>query len=130
MRTIIFIQLLSFLAFSSCTKSDDLEPNYSSETNGKTTALFNPDLTYGTVMDIDGNVYKTINIDGITWMAENLRTTKYNDGTKIPNIKNNDDWKLLQNGAYRNYMDDNNAADIATYGRLYNYYAVESGKLA
>lgn len=53
---------------------------------------FNPDLTYCSVSDINGNTYKTIQIGTQTWMAENLETTKYNDGTAMPNIKDVTDW--------------------------------------
>jgi uncharacterized protein (TIGR02145 family) len=56
---------------------------------------FNPSLTYGTVTDIDGNIYKTIVIGTQTWMAENLRTTKYSDGSPIPFINTESEWTAL-----------------------------------
>lgn len=89
---------------------------------------FNPNLTYGTVSDIDGNVYKTITIGTQIWMAENLKTTKYNDGTPISNVTNNDTWAGLTTGAYCWY--DNDIANKVVNGALYNWYAVNTGKLA
>lgn len=85
---------------------------------------FNSDLTYGSVSDIDGNTYKTIQIGTQTWMAENLKTTKYNDGTAIPNIKDGTYWGALSTGAYCDYY--NFPAYSAIYGRLYNWYVVAS----
>ena len=115
-----------FLAFSnSCKKDDDNNP-----TNGRTTALFNSGVTYGTTTDQDGNVYKTVTIGTQTWMAENLRTTKYNDGTSIPLVTNDDKWSNLSTGAYCNCNNTTNSDTIATYGRFYNWHAVNTGKLA
>jgi len=90
--------------------------------------LFNPDITYGSMTDIDGNIYKTVTIGTQTWMAENLKTTKYNDDTPIPNVTDDDTWKNLTTGAYCNY--DNLESNAEIYGRLYNWYAVNTGKLA
>lgn len=98
--------------------------------NGKTAAVFNPSITYGTISDQDGNIYKTVTIRAQTWMAENLRTTKYNDGTNIPLVPNNTVWSELRTGAYCNYNNTVSNSTIATYGRLYNWYAVSTGKLA
>jgi uncharacterized protein (TIGR02145 family) len=77
-----------------------------------------------TVKDIDGNVYKTVKIGAQEWMAENLRTTKYNDGTAIPNITDNTKWGALTTGAYCDY--NNTPSNSNKYGRLYNWYAVDN----
>ncbi len=74
------------------------------------------------VTDIDGNTYKTVQIGTQVWMAENLKTAKYNDGTRIPNITDNTQWTNITTGAW--CYNDNNAAKNAKYGKLYNWYAV------
>lgn len=114
-----------FLAFTcSCEKKDDIGLNV------RSTAIFNPDVTYGTMTDQDGNTYKTITVGTQTWMAENLYTTKYNDGTSIPHVIGSNDWRNLTTGAYCSYNNETNLDSIATYGYLYNWYAVNTGKLA
>lgn len=118
------------IIFSSCSKDDDKDPASNNPLNGKTTAQFNSSVTYGTMTDQEGNVYKTVTIGTQTWMAENLRATKYNDGTAIPLITDNTAWSNLSSGAYCNYNNTSNTDTIATYGRLYNWFAVNTGKLA
>lgn len=119
------------MTFSSCSKDDDdNKPASTNPTNGKTTAVFNSSVTYGTLTDQDGNIYKTVTIGTQTWMAENLRTTKYNDGTAIPLVTDNIKWEKLTTGGYCNNQNTSNIESIATYGRLYNWYAVNTGKLA
>ena len=80
-------------------------------------------LSFGIVTDIDGNVYETVLIGDQLWMAENLKTTKYRDGSEIPNITNNQEWNDLSSGAYSDY--DNNPTNSETYGRLYNWHTVD-----
>ncbi len=75
-----------------------------------------------TVTDIDGNLYKTIVIGGNTWMAENLRTTKFRDGTAIPLVTAEAEWAGLTGAAY--CWPENNATNKSTYGGFYNGYAV------
>jgi uncharacterized protein (TIGR02145 family) len=77
--------------------------------------------TTGTVTDIDGNVYNTVTIGTQVCMVENLKTTKYRDGTSIPNVTDNISWSNLTTGAYCDYS--NTPSNSATYGKLYNWYA-------
>ena len=85
-----------------------------------------------TVNDIDGNVYKTVKIGHQIWMAENLKTTKYNDGTAIPLITDNSAWINRDSIAFTTpayYWYDNDSIYKNTYGALYNGYTVKTGKL-
>ena len=76
-----------------------------------------------TVKDCDGNVYHTVTIGTQVWMLENLKTTKYRDCTPIPNVKDDAAWVALTTGAYCDYK--NVEKNSATYGRLYNWYAID-----
>ncbi len=80
----------------------------------------------GTVTDIDGNVYQTVQIGTQVWMAENLKVTHYRNGDSIPNVTDNSQWKNLSSGAYCDYANDPNYS--LTYGRLYNWYAAEDAR--
>jgi uncharacterized protein (TIGR02145 family) len=87
-----------------------------------------PNLTYGKVTDIEGNIYKTITIGTQTWMAENLKTIKYDDGTAISLVTDGAAWTALTTPAY---CWNNNDADSYKniYGALYNRYTVNTLKL-
>jgi uncharacterized protein (TIGR02145 family) len=78
--------------------------------------------------DIDGNIYNIVTIGTQTWMADNLRTTKYNDGASIPNVIDNTSWAAQSTPAYCWYNNDS-AIYANPYGALYNWYAVNTGKL-
>lgn len=84
-------------------------------------------IKYGYMTDIDGNRYKTVIIGTQTWMAENLKVAKYNDGTSIPNITDQIAWWKLTTGACCDY--ENTPLNSQIYGKLYNWYAVTTGKL-
>lgn len=85
------------------------------------------DSNNSTVKDIDGNIYHTVTIGTQVWMAENLKVTKYNDGTAIPNVTNGTTWANLTTGAYCWYNNEIN--NKSSYGALYNWYAVNTAKL-
>ena len=74
-----------------------------------------------TVVDIDGNTYKTVVIDGKEWMAENLRTARSRDGSEILTGQTFTQWQAATHGIWANF--DNDIANSAIYGKLYNWYA-------
>ena len=79
-----------------------------------------------TVTDIDGNVYQTVTIGTQVWMAENLKVTHYRNGDPIPNVTDNVAWEGLNTGAYCEYANDAN--NVTTYGRLYNWFAINDSR--
>jgi uncharacterized protein (TIGR02145 family) len=85
---------------------------------------------YPDITDIDNNNYHIVKIGTQVWMEENLRTTRYNDGSLISNIKDGYDWEEATTGAYCTYNNTSKADSISTFGLLYNWYAVNTGKLA
>jgi uncharacterized protein (TIGR02145 family) len=76
------------------------------------------------VTDIDGNVYQTVTIGTQVWMAENLKVIHYRNGDPIPNVVDGSTWAGLTTGAYCEY--NNDPVNVASYGRLYNWYAVDN----
>jgi uncharacterized protein (TIGR02145 family) len=77
---------------------------------------------YGTVTDIDGNIYPTVRLGEQEWTSRNLMTTRYNDGTQIPNLTANNEWISTTEGACCWYSNDENSYR-EPYGALYNWYA-------
>lgn len=76
----------------------------------------------GPVTDIDGNVYETVMIGDQVWMAENLRTTRMNDGSEIKLITKNQDWNKAGEAALSWYNNDSSLFKVP-YGGLYNGFA-------
>ena len=79
-----------------------------------------------TITDIDGNVYSTVEIGSQCWMQDNLATETYGDGSAIPTGLSNSAWSSTTSGAFAVYGD--NPANKATYGLLYNWYAVADAR--
>lgn len=85
-----------------------------------------------TITDIDGNEYNTVVIGTQTWMQENLKVTKFNNGTSIQLITDDSEWIKMyredEKDAYCWYENDKGSYGN-TYGALYNWYAVESDNI-
>jgi len=76
----------------------------------------------GTITDADSNVYQTVKIGNQVWMAENLRVTKYNDGSAIP--MDTSTWTNTTTPNYCFYNLTTDSGSIKKYGALYNWYVV------
>lgn len=85
-----------------------------------------PDFSLGSVTDADGNRYTTIVIEGMEWMAENLRSTVFCDGETIAAITTNNQWGNANGPARATYR--NLAANGEIYGMLYNWAAVSDDR--
>jgi uncharacterized protein (TIGR02145 family) len=78
------------------------------------------------VADIDGNYYHTVTIGSQVWLAENLRTTRYQNGDTIPEHTSSGTWSYITNPRFCQYNNDYVAESI--YGKLYNYWAVTDAR--
>jgi uncharacterized protein (TIGR02145 family) len=97
-------------------------------TGGNSTAIFNPALTYGTMIDQDGNKCKTIQIGTQVWMAENLKATKYRNGDLIGTTTPSTSSISGEINPKYQWSGMNDASKVATYGRLYTWYAVTDSR--
>ena len=104
-RRILYLVIVVFF-FSSCKKDDG----------------------NGTVTDIDGNVYKTVVIGEQIWMAENLRVTKFNDGSDIKPVENNEEWRNTTTPAF-SWYDNDSSLFGSKYGALYNGYSAHNNNV-
>jgi uncharacterized protein (TIGR02145 family) len=114
MKKIILLASVFFTVIA-CKKEENTNTPASATTNSET------------VKDVDGNSYKTVKIGNQTWMAENLRVSKYNDGTSIPVVTDKKAWEALKTPAMSEY--DNSSSNGATYGKMYNFYTVSTNKV-
>ncbi|MBN1309233.1 MAG: fibrobacter succinogenes major paralogous domain-containing protein [Chitinispirillaceae bacterium] len=83
-----------------------------------------------TVTDADGNLYHTVKIGNQVWTVENLRTTRFNDGTPVTHVTDDTAWDSMTTPAYCFYDNTTASKRKKKFGALYNWYAVNSGKLA
>ncbi len=90
--------------------------------------MFNPNLTYGSVTDTDGNTYKTIQIGTQTWMAENLKTTRYKNGDLIGTTSPATLDISSETTAKYQWAYNGDESKVAIYGRLYTWYAVTDSR--
>jgi uncharacterized protein (TIGR02145 family) len=105
---------------------DDIETYEQSDLTITNSTVLDIIVKRAALMDVDGNVYKIVKIGSQWWMAENLKVTRYRNGEAITVVTDPDTWSTLTTGAYCNY--DNDEANVATYGRLYNWYAVTNSR--
>lgn len=78
-----------------------------------------------TVKDVDGFEYKVVKLGTQTWMAQNLNVSRFRNGDPIPEATTTDEWiKADKNKTPAWCYYDNDPAHGASYGKLYNWYAV------
>jgi uncharacterized protein (TIGR02145 family) len=90
-------------------------------------SVFTPD----NITDADGNIYTLIAIGTQTWMVENLKTTKYNDGSSIPIGLSDANWALEDGSAGHDgaiAYPNNSSVNKSVYGMLFNWHAVNNAK--
>ena len=86
-------------------------------------SLFWVDFSMHPIMDADGNVYTAVRIGTQEWLVENLKTTKYVDGTPISLVTDSTAWNTLSTPAYC-WLNNDSAMYADKFGALYNYYVV------
>jgi uncharacterized protein (TIGR02145 family) len=119
----IFIVLL-LLSVVSCNKKQQQVPPPSPPPNYNSVHL-NTNLNYGSITDIDGNSYATIQIGSQVWMAENLKAKRFANGDTIPEIAAQIEWQNNTSNPGWSYLNNNMLYDsLKDYGLLYNFYTV------
>lgn len=115
------VQTIPF-TYSSATISDEYGVFSCNFTGYSKTCIINQQ----TPPDGDGNTYDTIKIGNQIWMSENLKTTKYQDGTPLSNTSevNNETWSAATASNKYWALVNGSAGNTATYGLVYNQFAV------
>jgi len=90
--------------------------------------FYKPEGFTPTVEDIDGNSYGFITLGTQVWMTENLKTTRFNDGSYISLVTDGSTWEGMTTDGYC-WFDNDQATYENLYGALYNWYAANSGNL-
>jgi uncharacterized protein (TIGR02145 family) len=121
---ILFLSVSVYLLYNVFVKNSPSGANELSKNVEK--SINNNNVDDKPLKDIDSNVYKTVTIGTQVWMAENLRTTRYNDGKKIPMVSDNTTWKS-QTAPARCWYNNDSINYARYYGAIYNYYAVDIG---
>ncbi|MDQ3110870.1 MAG: fibrobacter succinogenes major paralogous domain-containing protein [Bacteroidota bacterium] len=106
--------IFAFIFLFGCKKDEPVTP------------VHTPFVYTDSVADIDGNYYHTVTIGSQVWMAENLRTTRYQNGDTILFLSYSGAWSNFNNPGYCFYNNDSAAENI--YGKLYNYRAVNDAR--
>jgi uncharacterized protein (TIGR02145 family) len=114
------LHLMVLVLLSGCKKD--------SNSGGITTAIFNPDLSYSTMTDQDGNVCKTIQIGTKVWMAENLKVTSYRNGDLIGTTDPSTISISGEMSPKYQWPGMNDESSVATYGRLYTWFTVTDSR--
>ncbi|MGM0626464.1 MAG: FISUMP domain-containing protein [Bacteroidota bacterium] len=95
---------------------------------GKINNDYHYSVVFEDCIDADGNKYTVVEIGGTIWMAENLKSAKYNNNVPIPNLADTAAWNNDTTGARCYYLNDS-ATFAEQYGPLYNFAAVNTGNL-
>jgi uncharacterized protein (TIGR02145 family) len=88
--------------------------------------VHNPNVSYGSMTDQEGNSYRTVNIGAQEWMAENLNVSTYRNGDPLITDYAGSNWQNAPGGAW--IFQNNDASTACPYGRLYNWYAVSDSR--
>jgi uncharacterized protein (TIGR02145 family) len=102
--------------------------NVTSFTTTTSPIIFNNKLTYGSVTDVEGNVYKTITIGSRVWMAENLKTTMYQNGDLLGTTLPTDKDIQEENSPGYQWVYENVESNLSLYGRLYTWYVATDSR--
>jgi uncharacterized protein (TIGR02145 family) len=117
-QIILFLSIILVTAIISSCKN---------QTNGESKKSITTNPSPSAAVDADGNIYDTVHIGAQAWMKQNLKTTHYRDGSAITEVEDSAAWANIYSTsattpAWCYY--NGNAANNATYGKLYNWYAV------